>query len=44
VGAEVPAKGKAAPKGEALKAKTEKPAAKKPLKKERDSQAQVKLF
>jgi len=34
VGAEVPAKGKAAPKGEALKAKTEKPAAKKPLKKE----------
>jgi hypothetical protein len=34
VGAEVPAKGKAAPKGEALKAKTEKPAAKKSLKKE----------
>jgi hypothetical protein len=34
VGAEVPTKGKAAPKGEALKAKTEKPAAKKPLKKE----------
>ena len=34
VGAEVPAKGETAPKGKALKAKTEKPAAKKPLKKE----------